>query len=68
MVVNKADINLRIATEIENAAVEGGAVPRGRIPYDPAVIKAMVHRRCPVEEPNSAIKREYPLDMGKPAS
>lgn len=54
VVVNKADINLDVAAQIEEAAAETGASTLGRIPYDPAVTKAMVQRRCPVEEENSS--------------
>jgi MinD superfamily P-loop ATPase len=54
VVVNKADINLDVAAQIEEAAAGTGASTLGRIPYDPAVTKAMVQRRCPVEEENSS--------------
>jgi MinD superfamily P-loop ATPase len=54
VVVNKADVNLDVAAQIEDVAAESGASVLGRIPYDSTVIRAMVQRRCPVEEPNCA--------------
>lgn len=50
VIVNKADINPEVADSIEKRAEESGAKVLGRIPYDSAVIRAMVQCRCVVEE------------------
>ncbi len=52
IVINKADIHSDLADTIEREAEERGVTVLGRIPYDPAVIRAMVQRRCVVEDRN----------------
>lgn len=52
IVINKADIHSDLAESIEREAEGKGVTVLGRIPYDPAVIKAMVQRRCVVEDKN----------------
>lgn len=52
IVINKADIHNGLADTIEREAEERGVTVLGRIPYDPAVIRAMVQRRCVVEDRN----------------
>jgi MinD superfamily P-loop ATPase len=52
IVINKADIHSDLAESIEKEAQSKGVTVLGRIPYDPAVIKAMVQRRCVVEDKN----------------
>jgi MinD superfamily P-loop ATPase len=50
VVVNKADINSDVTGQIEREAEDDGASVLGRIPYDAAVIRAMVQRRSVVED------------------
>lgn len=52
VIVNKYDINPDGAAAIETKALDAGASVPGRIPYDAAVIRAMIQRRCVVEEKN----------------
>lgn len=52
LVVNKADINSEVASRIEESATREGAAVLGRIPYDADITKAMVNRRCIVEQEN----------------
>ncbi len=53
VIINKYDINLQITRQIEELSGKEQAWVVGRIPYDPEVIKAMVQRRCVVENGNS---------------
>jgi MinD superfamily P-loop ATPase len=52
IIINKADIHTEVTETIEREAQGRGVTVLGRIPYDPAVIKAMVQRRCVVEQQN----------------
>ncbi len=49
VVVNKADLNMAIAEEIEAMATRHGIVPMGRIPYDCEVTCAQIARKTVVE-------------------
>lgn len=49
VVINKYDINLEVAEQIEAVTGRIGADLLGTIPYDPAVVKELVQRRCVVE-------------------
>jgi len=49
VIVNKWDINAELSRQIEELAANRGARVLGRIPYDAQVIKALVQRRCVVE-------------------
>jgi MinD superfamily P-loop ATPase len=54
VIINKWDINPDMADRIEDSAACRDAHVLGRIPYDPAVIKSLVARRCVVEDGPSA--------------
>lgn len=55
VVVNKWDVNPDVTEQIEGLSAKRDARVLGRIPYDPQVIKALVQRRCVVENgPSSA--------------
>jgi MinD superfamily P-loop ATPase len=49
LVVNKADLNVEVADQLEATAVKHGIVVAGRIPYDRAVTQAQIARRSVVE-------------------
>jgi MinD superfamily P-loop ATPase len=49
MVVNKADLNLQMAAELEAAAHEFSVEPIGRVPYDAAITEAQVAKQSVVE-------------------
>lgn len=53
VVINKYDINPDMSAQIEEFSIEAQIDVVGRIPYDPQVIRAMVQRRCVVEDGNS---------------
>ncbi|MBI5252056.1 MAG: (4Fe-4S)-binding protein, partial [Desulfomonile tiedjei] len=53
VIVNKYDINPDVTERIEDFSAKAGALVLGRIPYDAEVIRAMVKRRCVVENGNS---------------
>lgn len=52
LVVNKADLNVQVAEQLEQEAQRLGIVPVGRIPYDPEVTRAQIARRSVVEVSN----------------
>jgi len=52
--VNKWDINPEMTERIENKVVEVGAMPAGRIRYDPAVTSAQMQERAVVEIDSTA--------------
>lgn len=49
MAVNKADLNLDMAWQLEQLAQRHGIVVAGRIPYDPAFTRAQIARQSVVE-------------------
>lgn len=49
VIINRFDINLEVTRQIERFSAKARARVLGRIPYDPEVIRAMVKRRCVVE-------------------
>jgi len=53
VIINKFDINPDVAEQIEKFSAKAGAWVVGKVPYDPEVIRAMVQRRCVVENGNS---------------
>ena len=53
VVINKYDVSADGAEKIERFAGIAGVNLLGKIPYDPGVIKAMVQRRCVVENGDS---------------
>lgn len=53
VVINKHDLSPELTAEIERYAKNEGLGILGRIPYDPAVSKAMVRGKSPVEDPMS---------------
>lgn len=53
VIINKYDINREITGKIEEFSTRGRAWVLGRIPYDSEVIKALVQRRCVVENGSS---------------
>lgn len=53
VIINKYDINREITGQIEEFSAKERALVLGRIPYDSEVIKAMVQRRCVVENGSS---------------
>jgi MinD superfamily P-loop ATPase len=57
LVVNKADLNDRIAVALEDEAAEAGVASVGRIPYDPAVTHAQLSRQAVVEASNGPAAR-----------
>jgi MinD superfamily P-loop ATPase len=69
VVINKADINADVATRIEESATGAGASVLGRIPYDPEITRAMVQRRCIVEQAdgpaNSAIREIWEKQIAR---
>lgn len=52
VIINKADLNPREASVIAEFAYEKDASVVGRLPFDPAVTKAMVQRKALTEYPN----------------
>ena len=57
VVINKCDINPEVAARVEEFCEREHVPLLGRIPYDTAVVKAMVRRRTPVEDGRSAVDR-----------
>ncbi|MEW6351203.1 MAG: ATP-binding protein [Thermodesulfobacteriota bacterium] len=57
VVINKIDINPLVAERIESLAAQTNTTFLGGIPYDAGVVRAMVQRRCVVEEPNGPADR-----------
>lgn len=57
VVINKCDVNPEIEGQIEAFCDEERLPLLGKIPYDAAVIRAMVERRCAVENGDSPAKR-----------
>ncbi len=57
VVINKHDVNPDVAERIEQAATHAQGTVFGRIPYDPSVIRSMVHRHCVVEDGDSPANR-----------
>jgi MinD superfamily P-loop ATPase len=53
IVINKCDINADVTNEIEEFSHKANTPVLGKIPYDPEIIRAMVQRRCVVENGNS---------------
>jgi MinD superfamily P-loop ATPase len=53
VIINKYDINADVTEQIEDFSDKANAPILGKIPYDPEVIRAMVQRRCIVENGNS---------------
>jgi MinD superfamily P-loop ATPase len=53
VVINKYDVSADVAEKIERFTQIAGVNLLGKIPYDPGVIKAMVQRRCVVENGES---------------
>lgn len=51
--INKYDVNPEVAEQIEQVSARAQATVLGRIPYDPQVIRSMVHRHCVVEDGDS---------------
>jgi MinD superfamily P-loop ATPase len=47
--VNKADLNLQVADDLEAMAARHGIAAVGRIPYDCDILRAQVHRKSVVE-------------------
>lgn len=56
--VNKFDLNPEITAEIENFCNNNGFPVVGKIPYDPAVMKALQEFKTPVEAGNSRFTME----------
>ena len=56
--INKCDINLKIAEEIKNMALERNLKVVGEIAYDPAVTKAQIAAKSIVEHSNGGIKKQ----------
>jgi MinD superfamily P-loop ATPase len=57
VIINKCDINPEIEDQIEAFCDEARIPLLGKIPYDASVIRAMVGRRCAVENGDSGAKR-----------
>ncbi|MEJ2717021.1 MAG: ATP-binding protein [Deltaproteobacteria bacterium] len=57
VVINKCDVNSEIEAQIEAFCDEARLPLIGKIPYDASVIRAMVERRCAVENGDGAAKR-----------
>lgn len=57
VVVNKCDVNPEIQDRIDAFSKDAGLPVLGTIPYDASVIRAMVERRCAVENGDTAAKR-----------
>ncbi len=53
LVINKADLNATISTQIEGFAKRRKLVVLGRIPYDDTVTKMMIQGKCAVEDGDS---------------
>jgi MinD superfamily P-loop ATPase len=53
-IINKWDIHPELTERIEDYSRKAGVALLGRIPYDPAVIKALVKRKCVVEDGQTA--------------
>jgi RAD3-like DEAD/DEAH box helicase len=49
MVVNKADLNPKVADQLETEAKKHAVEPIGRVPYDPAITQAQVAKKSIVE-------------------
>jgi len=49
LAVNKVDLNLQVADQLENEARQHGVEPIGRIPYDPSVTQAQIAKKSIVE-------------------
>jgi len=56
--INKYDINLEKSTEIEKWCRSEGVPVVGKIPYEPAIIKAVVQTMPPVEYSNNSASEE----------
>lgn len=56
--INKCDINLKVAEEIKNMAIERNLKVVGEITYDPAVTKAQIAAKSIVEHSNGGIKEQ----------
>jgi MinD superfamily P-loop ATPase len=57
VVINKCDVNPEIQDRIEAFCTDSGLPLLGKIPYDSSVIRAMVDRRCAVENGDTAANR-----------
>jgi MinD superfamily P-loop ATPase len=53
VIINKYDLSPDLSEKIEQFAKEKNVGVLGRIPYDPAVPRALVEGRSPVEDPDS---------------
>ena len=54
LVVNKADLNPKVAAELEAMAAQHRISPVGQIPYDPEVTRAQVAGKTVIEASNGA--------------
>jgi MinD superfamily P-loop ATPase len=46
VIINKHDINSEVTSQIESFVANSGVAPIGKIPFDPAIVEAMVQKRC----------------------
>jgi MinD superfamily P-loop ATPase len=58
-VINKHDVNPKVAEQIEKVSTQKHVSLLGRIPYDPQVIRSMVQQRCVVEDDNSTANEAF---------
>jgi MinD superfamily P-loop ATPase len=57
VIINKWDINPDVAARVAEFCEQIEVPLLGRIPYDVAVVKAMVRRRTPVEDGQNAVEQ-----------
>lgn len=56
--INKYDLNPEVTSEIEEFCEAGGYPVIGKIPFDPAIVKALQEFKTPVEAGNHAVTSE----------
>ncbi len=57
VIINKYDINPEVTGQIESFVVKVGAAAAGKIPFDRAVVEALVQKRCVTENGESPAGR-----------
>ncbi len=59
LIINKSDINDKMATKMENWAMESGLEFLGKLPFDETVVKAMTEKlSIPEYDKNSAVSKK----------
>ncbi len=61
LVVNKADLNDQLTSQLEQTAAELHVQSVGRIPFDPAVVQMQINHKPITESPNSPAARAIQL-------